>query len=324
MRTAFISELLACADRDPRIWLLTGDLGYSVLEPFAERFPDRFVNVGVAEQNMVGVAAGLARSGAKVFVYSIANFPTFRCLEQTRNDVCYPGASVTIVSVGSGFSYGAHGSTHHAIEDAAVMRSLPGIIVVSPGDPTEARLATRELADCSGPAYLRLGKAGEQIIAAHAGEAFTLGRMRLIREGTDVTIVATGSVLAVASAAATELERGGISCRLLSAHTLKPFDSETLVRAMFETAGVVTVEEHRLIGGLRSAVAEAIIDVPARPPGRLISLGIDPDVRLGTGDQGHLRAAAGLTCERIRDAARAIVDGTGSSANLGGPSSWKT
>jgi transketolase len=308
MRTAFISELLACADQDPRIWLVTGDLGYSVLEPFAARFPDRFVNAGVAEQNMVGVAAGLARSGAKVFVYSIANFPTFRCLEQIRNDVCYPGVSVTIVSVGSGFSYGAHGSTHHAIEDLAVMRSLPGIVVVSPGDPTEARLATRDLADRGGPAYLRLGKAGESVVGAHADDAFALGRMRLIRDGTDVTVVATGSVLAVADAAATALERGGISTRLYSAHTLKPFDGETLLRAMSETAGLVTVEEHRLTGGLRSAVAEAVIEAPDRPRGRILSLGIGPDIRLGTGDQAHLRAASGLTRDAIGESVRAILD----------------
>jgi len=311
MRTAFISELLACADRDPRIWLVTGDLGYSVLEPFAGRFPDRFVNAGVAEQNMVGVAAGLAQSGAKVFVYSIANFPTFRCLEQIRNDVCYPGVSVTIVSVGSGFSYGAHGFTHHAIEDLAVMRSLPGIVVVSPGDPTEARLATRALADRGGPAYLRLGKAGESVVETAADDPFALGRMRLIRDGTDVTVVATGSVLTVADSAAAELERDGISTRLYSAHTLKPFDGETLLRTMSETAGVVTVEEHRLIGGLRSAVAEAVIDAPARPRGRIVCLGIGPDIRLGTGDQAHLRAASGLTRDAIEDSVRALVHAAG-------------
>ena len=311
MRTAFIQELLEIAGQDPSIWLVTGDLGYSVLEPFEERFPDRYVNAGVAEQNMIGVAAGLARSGATVFVYSIANFPTFRCLEQIRNDVCYPGASVIVVSVGSGFSYGSHGSTHHAIEDLAVMRSLPGIVVVSPGDPTEARLATRALADLAGPAYLRLGKAGEPIVDARAGDEFALGQMRLVRAGTDVTVVATGSVLATSVAAATALEREGISTRVYSAHTLKPFDAETFMRAMSETAGVVTVEEHRLVGGLRSAVAEALLDVPDRPRGGIRSLGVGPDVILGTGDQAHLRAASGLTVDTITDAVRIVLGTAG-------------
>lgn len=308
MRTAFVEELIACADQDPRIWLVTGDLGYSVLEPFAERFPDRYVNAGVAEQNMIGVAAGLARSGATVFVYSIANFPTFRCLEQIRNDVCYARAAVTIVSVGSGFSYGSHGSTHHAIEDLAVMRSLPGTVVESPGDPTEARFATRALADLAGPAYLRLGKAGEAIVDACAGDEFALGQMRLVRDGMDVAVIATGSVLAMVDAAAQALERDGISARVYSAHTLKPFDSVTLLRAMAETAGLVTVEEHRLVGGLRSAVAEALLDVPDRPQCRIRSLGVGPDVLMGTGDQAHLRAVSGLTVDAIINAVRGMLD----------------
>jgi transketolase len=307
MRTAFIGELLKLADLNPNIWLVTGDLGYSVLEPFAERFPDRFVNAGVAEQNMIGVAAGLARSGATVFVYSIANFPTFRCLEQIRNDVCYPGARVIVVSVGSGFSYGSHGSTHHAIEDLAVMRSLPGIVVVSPGDPTEARLATHALADLGGPAYLRLGKAGEAVVNAHAGDEFALGQLRLVRGGTDVTIMATGSVLAIANAAAAALDREGISTRVYSAHTLKPFDVEGLLRALSETAGIVTVEEHRLVGGLRSAVAEVLLDVPDGPRRPVRSLGVAPDVVFGTGDQAHLRAASGLTLGAIRDAVLGVL-----------------
>lgn len=311
MRTAFVTELIERADEDSRIWLVTGDLGYSVLEPFAERFPDRYVNAGVAEQNMIGVAAGLARSGATVFVYSIANFPTFRCLEQIRNDVCYAGASVTIVSVGSGFSYGSHGSTHHAIEDLAVMRSLPGMVVVSPGDPTEARLATRALAERAGPAYLRLGKAGEAVVNASAGDDFALGRLRLVRDGTEVTIVATGSVLAMVDAAAEALEREGISTRVYSAHTLKPFDTATLQKAMCETVGVVTVEEHRLVGGLRTAVAEAMLDVPHGLRCEIRSLGVGSDVLLGTGDQAHLRSASGLTVDAINDALRGILTTAG-------------
>jgi transketolase len=161
MRTTFIQTLCEIAERDERVWLLTADLGYSVLEPFAERFPSRFLNVGVAEQNMIGVAAGLAHSGKMPFVYSIANFPTLRCFEQIRNDVCYHEANVKIVAVGGGFAYGAQGYTHHGVEDLGVMRLLPNMIVVAPGDPVETRGATLAMAAHRGPCYLRLGKARE-------------------------------------------------------------------------------------------------------------------------------------------------------------------
>ncbi len=312
MRTAFIEELLRLAEDDPRIWLITGDLGFSVLEPFAARFPDRYVNAGVAEQGMMGVASGLARSGATVFVYSIANFPTFRALEQVRNDVCYPGLSVTVVSVGSGFSYGSHGSTHHAIEDLAVMRSLPNMVVFSPGDPSEAKFATRAAAGARQPAYLRLGKAGEVLVKAPDPVSFSVGSLRLIRDGSDVTVVATGSILAAADAAAADLEKRGVSARLYSAHTLKPFDSGTLINALSETSGIVTVEEHRLVGGLRSVVGEAILDAFPRPAGRVISLGVAPDAVMGTGDQQHLRQAAGLSVDAIVKAALDLVAGRSS------------
>lgn len=307
MRAAFIEELLRIAEVDRRIWLVTGDLGYSVLEPFADRFPERFLNAGVAEQSMMGLAAGLARSGAIVFVYSIANFPTFRCLEQIRNDVCYANASVVVVSVGSGFSYGSHGYTHHAIEDLAVMRSLPGITVVSPGDPFEARHATRELAERAGPAYLRLGKAGEAAVEAPADGGFEVGRLRLIRDGSDVSLLATGSVLTVVDEAARRLAAEGIHTRVYSAHTLKPFDSAALADAARETRGVVTVEEHRSIGGLRSAVAEALLDVPSQGS-RVRSLSLDADRLFGTGDQSHLRAVSRLTAEAVIASVRDLLD----------------
>src|SRR5436189_1736405 len=157
MRLSFIQSLCEAAERDGRVHLLTADLGYSVVEPFARAFPRRFTNVGVAEQNLIGVAAGLALCGKVAFVYSIANFPTLRCLEQIRNDVCYHDASVKIVAVGGGFAYGALGMSHHATEDLAVMRAIPRMTVVAPGDPVEAELATRAIAASPGPCYLRLG-----------------------------------------------------------------------------------------------------------------------------------------------------------------------
>ena len=168
MRTTFIETLCDLAERDERIWLITGDLGFSVLERFSERFPERYINAGVAEQNMTGIAAGLAHSGLVVFTYSIANFPVMRCLEQIRNDVCYHNMNVNVVAVGGGFSYGTAGYTHHGVEDIAVMRAMPNMTVVAPADPYETRKATESVAAHAGPCYLRLGKSREPDV--HDGE----------------------------------------------------------------------------------------------------------------------------------------------------------
>ncbi|PYM76947.1 MAG: transketolase, partial [Candidatus Rokuibacteriota bacterium] len=182
MRAAFFKTLLDLAERDERIHLVVGDLGFGVVEPFARRFPDRFLNAGVAEQNMTGVAAGLALCGKVVFTYSIGNFSTIRCLEQIRNDICYHRADVKIVSVGGGFAYGPLGMTHHALEDLAIMRVLPGMTVVAPGDPFEVEQATRAIVGQPGPCYLRLGRAGEPRIH-RPGVVFELGRAIRVREG---------------------------------------------------------------------------------------------------------------------------------------------
>src|SRR5207302_4164775 len=185
-RTAFFKTLLEMAEHDDRVTLVVGDLGFGVVESFAQRFPKRFLNAGVAEQNMTGIAAGMALSGKVVFTYSIANFPILRCLEQIRNDVCYHNANDKIVAVGGGLAYGSLGSTHHATEDLAIMRALPRMVVVAPGDPVEVEQATRALRAHAGPCYLRLGRAGEPIIHS-SGVAFKLGKAIRVREGRDVT-----------------------------------------------------------------------------------------------------------------------------------------
>src|SRR5260370_5765307 len=221
MRTSFIDTLCAQAAADERIWLLTGDLGYSVLERFADTFPNRYVNVGVAEQNLAGVAAGLARCGKIPFIYSIANFPTLRCLEQIRNDICYHEGNVKIVAVGGGLTYGAQGYTHHGVEDLAILRALPGMTVLAPGDPVETRLATKAVLDWPGPCYLRLGKAKEPVV--HQTEpAFEIGRAITVRTGWDVTLISTGGMLHETLEVANRLKQQGIAGRALSRPTVKP------------------------------------------------------------------------------------------------------
>ena len=208
---------------------------------------------------MTGIAAGMALCGKIVFTYSIANFPTLRCLEQVRNDVCYHNANVKIVSVGGGFAYGALGASHHATEDVAVMRSLPQMTIVAPGDPVEAECATRALAARSGPAYLRLGRSGEPIV--HAGKIdYSVGQAIRVIEGSDITLIASGTMLHAAVEAASCLARDGIRPRVLSMHTIKPLDTEAILSAAKETAVIVTIEEHSIIGGLGSAVAEVLAE----------------------------------------------------------------
>ena len=257
MRSAFATALLELADKDERVFLVVGDVGFGVVEAFLQRYPDRYLNVGVAEANLVGVSAGLALAGAVPFAYSIGNFPTLRCLEQIRNDVCYNNANLKIVAVGAGVSYGALGATHHATEDLAVMRALPNMIVVSPADPIETRLATLALMGFARPAYMRLGRSGDPMVHSKA-PSFALGTAITIEDGGDATLIATGGITHTALAAAELLRREGTNLRVVSMHTLKPLDRSAVVAAALDTGAIVTIEEHRITGGLGSAVLEAL------------------------------------------------------------------
>lgn len=297
MRTAFIKTLFDLAKQDERINLIVGDLGYSVVEPFQKEFPSRFINAGVAEQNMTGIAAGLALSGKIVFTYSIANFPILRCLEQIRNDICYHKANVKIVAVGGGFAYGALGMTHHATEDLAIMRSLPNMLVVAPGDPVEAKLATQAIIEHEGPCYLRLGKAGESKV--HQTEPdFKLGKAIQIKDGTDITLIATGGMLFNTLKAAEKLEEQGISVRLLSMHTVKPLDTEAVLKAASETSAIFTIEEHSIIGGLGGAVAETLAE-SENPQVYFKRLGVPSTFISQVGNQEYLRNLFSLSAEGI-------------------------
>ena len=259
MRAAFISTLIDLARKDESIFLLVGDVGYSLVEPFAQEFPRRFINIGIAEQNMIGIAAGLALSGKVVFAYSLANFPTLRCVEQIRNDVCYHDANVKIVASGGGLAYGALGMTHHATEDLAIMRALPNMTVIAPGDPTEAALATRAAAEFPGPCYLRLARTGDPVVHETVPD-FQIGKAITVRNGDAITLVASGGILHNTVQAAKQLEQKGIKPRVLSMHTVKPLDAEALLAAATETKAIITIEEHSIIGGLGSAVAEVLAE----------------------------------------------------------------
>lgn len=292
MRTAFFSALCRLAERDERIFLLVGDLGFCVADEFAQRFPGRFINAGVAEQNMTGVAAGLALSGKIVFTYSIANFPVLRCLEQIRNDVCYHRANVKIVAVGGGLAYGALGASHHASEDLAIMRSLPEITVVAPGDPIEAGAATEAIANHSGPCYLRLGRDGEPKLHQHEIE-FQLGKAIRLRDGSDMTLISSGGLLETALRVSDALASRSISCRVVSMHTLKPLDVDEISNAAESTRAIFTLEEHSTVGGLGSAVAETLVESGSSVAFKKFAL---PDAFCVTvGSQQFLRREFGLS-----------------------------
>ena len=297
MRTAFINELFALAKQDPRIVLIVGDLGFGVVTPFMEHLPAQFLNAGVAEQNMTGMAAGMALSGKIALTYSIANFPTLRCLEQVRNDVCYHNANVKVVSVGGGFTYGAMGATHHAVEDLAMMRALPGLLVVAPGDPIEARAATRAIIEYTGPCYVRLGKAGEPIV--HSSPInFELGKAIHMREGRDATLISIGGILQNTVRAAERLAKKGIETRVLSMHTLKPLDVDAVLAAARETEAIFTIEEHSILGGLGTAVAEVLAEAEGiKAP--LKRIGAPPAFSPHIGSQEYMQECHGLTDEAI-------------------------
>ena len=263
MRTSFINQLLEEARHNEKIFLLVGDLGYHVIEPFAEEFPNRFLNVGIAEQNMAGVAAGLAMTGYNVYIYSIGNFPTLRCLEQIRNDIAYHNANVKVVSVGAGYAYGSLGATHQATEEIGAMRVIPNMVVATPGDPVEAKAIAKLSANYEGPMYIRLGKAGEKI--AHTEEEITLllGDICTIRttEGYKTAVIACGNIL---DAARNQIENNNLPYDLYSIPFVKPINEDQLM-AIVESHpdGIITIEEHQKSCGMGSAIVEKLSDMYA-------------------------------------------------------------
>ena len=272
MRTTFINTLTEIARKDKRIFLLTADMGYSVFESFKDEFPDRFLNTGIAEQNTVGIASGIASTGMIVYVYSIIPFVTMRCFEQVRLDLAYNKTNVKLVGVGAGFNYGPLGSSHHAIEDIAIMRSLPNMTVLCPGDPIE----TQQLVKCSykteGPMYIRLGKNGEPKIHAEDTK-ISIGESIQVSDGNDLILITTSTMLQQGKKWTDEWKEDGMSVNHISMPTLKPFDVITIKKLIERKIPIITLEEHNIIGGLGSAVAEVIADYGKSV--RFMRIGID-------------------------------------------------
>ena len=250
MRDAFCRALMKAAAEDPKLTLITGDLGFGVLKPFWETYPDQFINAGIAEQSMASMAAGLAMTGRTVLTYSIGNFPTLRCLEQIRNDCAYHGLNVKVVCVGGGFVYGSLGVSHHATEDMAILRALPGVTVFTPGDPAEVEAVVPVMLRTPGTCYLRLGRGGEPTVHDTPVTDWQIPRALTLRQGSDVALLSAGGILTQTWEAAELLARKGVSAEVVSFPCLKPIDTEKIADLCHRFAHLVTVEEHTVIGGL--------------------------------------------------------------------------
>lgn len=296
MRDRFIQTLCGLAETDPSVMLITGDLGFAVFDEYRRRFPKQFINAGVAEQNMTLVATGMALEGYTVFTYSIGNFPTLRCLEMIRNDAAYHGANVKVVSIGGGFSYGALGISHHATEDIAIMRSLPGVTSLSPTSLGEVTDATKLAAITPGTCFLRLDK--DRGPDGPADEPFVLGRPRLLRKGTDVAFFTTGGIMSEVCKGADILQERGISCSVYSVHSVSPVESARFVDAAKTHRAVVTVEEHTVNGGLGGLVLETLADQGVFPP-KILRVGLDRCFSSVVGSQSYLRAVYKMDAEHL-------------------------
>ena len=306
MRSVFNRVLVERAKLDPRIYMVLADIGYGEIEPFANAFPERFINCGVAEQNMAGVACGVALEGNIAITYSIANFPTLRCLEQIRNDSCYHNANVKVVIIGGGLAYGPLGVSHQATEDIAIMRALPNMVVLCPCDFAEAEAAVHAMLDHPGPVFYRCGYKKEPPV--HQGPIdFQLGKAIQVRDGGDLTFLFTGTIGNQVTPVVAALEKAGVHCRVLSLHTVKPIDREAILAAARETGGLVVVEEHQCIGGLGGAVAEVLVSECVAPK-RFLHIALPDQYISKVGAHGWLLDQFGLSSPKILASVRAMLE----------------
>lgn len=303
MRNTFVSTLIEQAKKNKSIELITGDLGFGVLKPFWEQCPDQFTNAGIAEQNMTALAAGMALNGKIAFTYSIGNFSTLRCLEQIRNDCAYHNANVKIVCVGGGFVYGSLGVSHHATEDLSIMRALPNVVVMAPGDPVEAKYCCEALIKYNGPGYLRLGRGGEPAIHSEIKD-FAVGKAIKIANGKKAALFSTGAILNEVIAARDLLISEGITPAVYSFPTVKPIDKELIRKCATEYDLIVTCEENNLSGGFGSAVSEVLCEIEGAKA-RLHRVGIKDIYCSVVGNQEYLRKICNIDKESI---AKSVVE----------------
>jgi transketolase len=295
MRHEYAAYLVELARTDPRIVALEGDLKESTQSiQFERAFPERYIDCGIAEQNMVGVAAGLALEGKVPFVHSFACFISMRACEQVRTSIAYPRLNVKFVVSHGGISAGSAGPTHHSIEDIAIMRSIPNMTVLIPGDAAEMKQAVREALSHDGPVYIRLSAVDSEDVYSEK-DTFKIGRSTLLREGSDACIITTGTMAAAGLEAADELQKRGLKARVIQAASIKPFDEESIRQAARDTRAIVTVEEHTILGGLGSAVCEV---VASSGGARVRRIGID-DHFCGVGTAAHLMTQEDITVSEI-------------------------
>jgi transketolase len=300
LRAAFTRTLVTLAEADRRVMLLTGDLGYSVLEPFADRYPDRFINVGVAEQNMIGVATGLAEAGFLPFVYSIVTFATLRPYEFIRNGPILHQLPVRIVGVGGGFEYGHAGPTHYGVEDIGLMRLQPGITCLAPADHEQARSVFLATWNLPGPVYYRIGKDDRTTVTGLAGR-FALGRVERVRDGTELAFISMGAIAREAAAAAADLADMGVSCSVLVVASVTPPPIEDLLEELSRVPIAISVEAHSVTGGVGSLVAEIIAEYQL--PCRLVRCGVRGAFKAPFGGQEYMERAHGLSRESLVETA---------------------
>ena len=295
MRNTFVKTLYEEAKINENIVLITGDLGFQLFDDFQKNLPKQFINAGLTEQSMMSMAAGIASTGKRVFVYSIANFSTLRCLEQIRNDVCYMNNSVVVVSVGAGFAYGTLGYSHHATEDIAIMRSLPNMQVISPCDQLETEVVTKILTSTNNPSYLRLGKTGEINLNVNIPK-MSKGKFNVLSQGQHGYIFFTGSVGVIAQKAAKQLGEMGINVSLISVPFISELDKNYLTH-IIKNVPIVIVEEHASRGGLGAAFMEAFVSLDEQIKLNHVSASLE-NLTL-TGDQEFLREANGISLTKI-------------------------
>ncbi len=298
MRDTFITALTGIAEQDERVVLITGDLGFKVFDNFREKHSDQFINAGIAEQSMAGIATGMALEGYTVFLYSIANFTFMRCLEQLRNDAAYHECNINVVSVGGGFSYGQLGMSHHATEDLAIMRCMPTSVVASPSELWEVTELTQAVYQSKGLSYLRLDKSHFESKENQKEEHLVFGSPRVIRDGSDVTLVATGGIVTEVIEAADALSNKGISACVISAPFIKPIDISVISNSAKNTGAVFTIEEHSILGGLGSVVAEELMETGSAPS-VFKRIGLREKFTSVVGDQRYLRHTYGMSASNI-------------------------